>query len=269
MKAVYDEIVKAKKGGRYLIGSNVGGYKKPIFCTSGTLWYFEMIQEMGNEQPIYCFEPTKYETLEEIVPIYLLEMQSVQPYGPYTIVGYCQSGYIALEMTAALEQQGILGNNVILIESYAPNFEEEVEKRFRIKLFVDRIGEAFIVRPARYAAKLGNKTNRERAKLVVNKVKRLAGRYLSKKENLSRTAATMPQPNEVVFFKNPMFHPISGIVKIINASTAHPYSRYDPKNGWGTVLGNCLELHVIEGAHATIFKKPHVKFLAEKILQLL
>ncbi len=109
-----------------------GGSKRPIFYfhvhwIGGAFYCFNMAQQFGEDQPFYVFEPyridglsaTNYPSLEKMAADYLETMRSVQPEGPYTMVGFCGGGLIAFEIARQLRAGGEKTELLVLIEPLA------------------------------------------------------------------------------------------------------------------------------------------------------
>lgn len=138
------------------------GSKRPFFCVhpvGGEVFcYVELARQLGVEQPFYGFQvphqtqaqqQIPLQTIEEIACSYLVEMQEVQPLGPYILGGWSMGGVIAFEMAHQLVQQGQEVALLALFESHPPNvgqqsdrtliqqFAEDLEGVFSQKLYVD------------------------------------------------------------------------------------------------------------------------------------
>jgi thioesterase domain-containing protein len=68
------------------------------------------------------------ETLEEMITEYIVEMKTIQPEGPYTIVGYCYGNWIAYKMVEMLEDQDVSVDRMIQIDEndYLPDKAREL-----------------------------------------------------------------------------------------------------------------------------------------------
>ena len=94
------------------------GSKAPIFCMPGArnnlLFAHNFVKHWGDrDHPIYGIqEPLKEDsrplptTIEDCAAYYIEQIRSVQPEGPYYLVGYSIGGLIAYEMAQQLVAQG-------------------------------------------------------------------------------------------------------------------------------------------------------------------
>ncbi len=94
------------------------GNKSPVFCMPGAqnnlLFVNNLVKHWGDRQhPIYGLrEPLKEDsrplpsTIEDCAAYYIEQIRSVQPEGPYYLVGYSAGGLMAYEMAQQLVAQG-------------------------------------------------------------------------------------------------------------------------------------------------------------------
>ena len=82
--------------------------------------FADLAHELGAEQPFYGLQSVGLDgaeaplgSIEEMARLYVGEIRSVQPHGPYVIIGACFGATVAYEMTrqllAAGEEVGFLG----------------------------------------------------------------------------------------------------------------------------------------------------------------
>ena len=104
------------------------GDKPALFCLhdlfSRPISYLSLARSMAPDQPVYGLAPGPLEaaliaepSLQVLTPAYVEAVKSIQPSGPYRIVGYSFGGVPAFDLARALETQG---ENVelIIIDSY-------------------------------------------------------------------------------------------------------------------------------------------------------
>jgi hypothetical protein len=107
-----------------IVPLRTGGTLTPVFAVPGVLGnvlgFADLARDMGPNQPFYGFQSVglvgreaPLDSIEEMARLYLKEMRSVQPHGPYAILGACFGATVAYEMTrqllAAREEVGFLG----------------------------------------------------------------------------------------------------------------------------------------------------------------
>ncbi len=116
-----------------LIALNEKGDKRPIFCApsgiGNALPFYNLYELLGEQQPFYAFqcpgidgETPILQTVEQIASTFIIEMQKIDPYGPYCIGGYSFGGKIALEMALQLENKGYEVSELLIFDSAVINY---------------------------------------------------------------------------------------------------------------------------------------------------
>ena len=96
-----------------LVAIQPRGSEAPLFCFHagmGTLmFYYDLSRLLGPSQPVYGLSPRglnddsiPHRTVEEMVADYVQEIRTVQPRGPYHLVGFCFGGLLAFEAARQL-----------------------------------------------------------------------------------------------------------------------------------------------------------------------
>lgn len=102
---------------RTLVPIQVNGDEAPIACihpnTGEVLFYRSLATHLGNDQPLIGVKPLgldgtedPIESIPDMAALYTRELRSVQPHGPYRLVGYCLGATLALEMARQFEADG-------------------------------------------------------------------------------------------------------------------------------------------------------------------
>jgi acyl transferase domain-containing protein len=107
------------------------GDKAPIFAVPGAggnaLSMQQLSHALGNRQPFYCLEPvgldgyaTPMASVDAIAEFNILALQSVQPKGPYRLLGYSNGGIVAFEMARKLLDRGEKVASLTMLDSLPP-----------------------------------------------------------------------------------------------------------------------------------------------------
>ncbi|MEM7533715.1 MAG: AMP-binding protein [Chloroflexota bacterium] len=116
------------------------GDNRPIFFLPGGgggeeefLIYAPLIHLLGTEQPIYGFyargvhtKDKPHQDVGQMASDYVRELRTVQPTGPYTIIGECSGGRIAYEMARHLQAQGESVDSLILMNTNLRPLEKSI-----------------------------------------------------------------------------------------------------------------------------------------------
>lgn len=103
--------------------------RPPFFCIHAggghVIFFRDLAQHLGKDQTFYGIqaygidgnrEPKR--TYEEFAAVYVQEMRTVQPEGPYYVGGECLGGSLAFEVARQLEAQGQKVGLVVMFDSY-------------------------------------------------------------------------------------------------------------------------------------------------------
>jgi amino acid adenylation domain-containing protein/non-ribosomal peptide synthase protein (TIGR01720 family) len=107
------------------------GSKPPLFCihpAGGIVFpYYTLAHYLGKDQPLYGIQdPGLYHTqsapksIEAMAVHYLEALKTVQPEGPYRLLGWSAGGVVAYEMAQQLIRQGHTVDRLIILDTGAP-----------------------------------------------------------------------------------------------------------------------------------------------------
>ncbi|MFF9090314.1 amino acid adenylation domain-containing protein, partial [Streptomyces sp. NPDC014991] len=112
-----------------LLPLRASGGRPPLFCVhpaGGLSWcYTGLLRHLGPDRPVYGLQsrglahPEAYpETMEELVADYVEQIRSVQPTGPYHLLGWSFGGLAAHAVAVRLRAQGDDVAFLALLDSY-------------------------------------------------------------------------------------------------------------------------------------------------------
>jgi pristinamycin I synthase 3 and 4 len=137
------------------------GVHPPLFCIHtglGVSWvYFRLVQYL-DDRPVYGLQARGLDgvtplapTLEAMVTDYIEQIRTIQPEGPYHLLGWSFGGAVAQAMAAELERQGETVALLALLDSHNSQSyrgsqitleEQDIEKQTR-NLAVSQFGAKF------------------------------------------------------------------------------------------------------------------------------
>jgi amino acid adenylation domain-containing protein len=126
------KIIRDKKwnaGWYSLVPIRPGGSKPPLFFVHGAggnvLLYRDLASHLGDDQPFYGLQSQGldgqrpyFTRFEDMAALYVKEIRSLQPDGPYFLGGYCLGGELALEMAQQLFAQNQKVALLAMVETY-------------------------------------------------------------------------------------------------------------------------------------------------------
>ncbi|MBB5872722.1 amino acid adenylation domain-containing protein [Allocatelliglobosispora scoriae] len=105
------------------------GTRAPLFCVhpaSGIAWvYSGLLRHLGPDQPVYGLQARGFTHpgepaagMAELVRHYLAEIRSVQPSGPYRLMGWSFGGVVAHALAAALQAEDERVELLAILDGY-------------------------------------------------------------------------------------------------------------------------------------------------------
>jgi amino acid adenylation domain-containing protein len=218
------------------------GNKPPLFLLPGYLFYHNLAKYLGDDQPLYGFEPLNIDRTEEVAAMFIKQMKQIQPTGPYFIGGFCASGIIAYEvaqqLTAAGDEIGLLS----LFEVYTPDVTvSKASKKYLSDKF------------AHWKAAFSYNSFRAKIKLIYNESQKLLQYFLLNQfRSMISDYKLKPYDGKIVLFK--------ALDEIVSSSSPDPYM------GWNRYCSaHNITLIKIPGNHNTLFKEPYIAITAAQI----
>jgi thioesterase domain-containing protein/acyl carrier protein len=114
-----------------LVSIQPGGSKWPFFCIHGcggsATNYYDLARYLGLEQPFFALQAlgidrnqAPQKRIEDMATLYIKEIRSIQPEGPYFLGGGGGGGTIAFEIAQQLKAQGQKTDLLVLIDPGSP-----------------------------------------------------------------------------------------------------------------------------------------------------
>jgi amino acid adenylation domain-containing protein len=106
-----------RKARSAVIALRNAGTLPPLYAVPGVfgdaLGFAHLVRELGSDQPFYGLQSVgldgaeaPLDSIEEMARVYVSEIQSVQPHGPYALIGACFGATVAYEMARQLLDAG-------------------------------------------------------------------------------------------------------------------------------------------------------------------
>lgn len=116
-----------------LLPLRTGGEGLPLFCVhpaGGLSWcYGGLMKSLGTDYPIYGLQARGIarreefpETLDEMAADYIRHIHTVQPHGPYYLLGWSLGGNVAHAMATQLQNQGEEIALLVMLDAYPNHF---------------------------------------------------------------------------------------------------------------------------------------------------
>ncbi|PZV23418.1 MAG: hypothetical protein DCF12_19045 [Snowella sp.] len=229
---------------------------RPILFAIHWLYYTrDLSKYLGEDQPIYGLSfgigyfkkhLLLLNTIEELAKHYIEEMQSLQPKGPYFLIGHSFGGLVAYEMAQQLLAKGEQIGFIALFDTFTGVLEKLPMEQRLINIF------SF---PRK---SLTNITVNIKIKLqnIFKLIQKVIAKYeysnnLSIK-SLMQTYNPQIYLGQVLFFK-------------ARDSFSISYKLEPPEVNLQKLVMRNLEIYEISGTHISMLQEPHIKLLAEKL----
>jgi len=246
------------------------GSNRPIFCVhpvSGLVHcYVPLGQHLGTNQPIYALQSIGIEegqvpltTVESMAALYISGLRTIQPEGPYQIVGYSMGVVVAYEMAVQLAASGQEISLLAMIDGgFSASSEEKDDDAQQGQqhgehiALLDLAEDVGIPRTEMEALEPGEQLSRYLAKAKRD------GIIPSDVSNQDfRRVLAVIAANRVA---RSLYHPKKFVGDVVLLRTKHLGG--DPAYGFST-LARATEVIEVEGSHNKLLENPSVTRIAE------
>jgi len=251
------------------------GHHTPLFCVhpagGNVLCYLELGQQLGSEQPLYAFqaygldaEQAPHTEIADMAQAYISAMKSVQPQGPYQIMGWSFGGQVALEMATQLQARNESVTFLGMLDAIAPHIVREIlsEPEDDAQFFADYFTQADAELSLDYLRQLspedqmtyvieqGRQAGIFPADVDLSQTRRLVQVY---RVNMSAMLRYQAQKYQ-------------GRITLFQASERRPEDPIlPPEHGWQVYSDQAVAVISVPGKHHTMVNLPHVQTLAQQI----
>jgi amino acid adenylation domain-containing protein len=256
-----------------LVNIQPHGLSAPFFCVHAVggqvISYAELAQELGLERPFYGlqsppanFFPEPDISIEQMAALYIREIRSVQPVGPYLLGGWSMGGLVAWEMAQQLAKEGETTGLLALIDTTPPsrylaadNRADEMSMLARFALDMSRL-------VGRDPTALAEQFSRAVAQDQWNMVQEALISYgvlTPKTAHAEMTALLDTFTRNFLAINNYSLQQSQQRVVYFRASESP--ERFS--KAWTTWAGRGIEYHSVPGDHFTMLRQPGVRIIAE------
>ncbi len=256
-----------------LVPLRTKGNKPPIFCMHAggghIYFYYALSKYLSDDQPIYSMQPVGldgvsayHQSIKEMAADYIKEIKSVQPEGPYSLLGTCFSNAVCLEIAHQLKEKGETISSFIVVDSGG----RELGKRVRIPSPVPPVGW----RLKRFINLEFKQAKDAVLKKISKRMEKLEKKWILLTESKQEKRLREMKQHLGKLYEDYYWKPCQQRVTLIRSSEFND----DPNKNfhlerWGALAAEGLDIHVVEGHHETLFLEPEVQNLATKLQQCL
>ena len=256
-----------------LVPIQPNGSRTPLFCVHALgpslLFYRQLATYLGSDQPFYAMQSPlesqariRESSIEELASLYLKEVQTFFPQGPYLLGGASLGGFIALEMCQQLHTKGEKPGLLILFDAAVPGCDQHVALKEQVSRHWQNLrnqGPVYLVQ------KVVSKSRRS-AQAAACSCYQLLGRSLPASLHYFQVEEAHKRALGRYTIQ---FYPEK--ITLMRAADVEETvaTRRNATLGWETLTGGGLEIHDVPGGHTSMFEEPNVRTLAEKLKPIL
>jgi amino acid adenylation domain-containing protein len=255
-----------------LVSMQPQGTSTPLFFVHAVdgqvMSYAELSRELGLEQPFYGlqspsaeFFPDSDAGITQMATLYIREMRTVQPHGPYLLGGWSMGGLVAWEMAQQLAKQGETVKLLALIDTAPPSgYREESNKTDEPSMlarFAMNVSRLVGKDPRPLAEKFLRLTPQDQW-MMVEETLTSYGVLSPATAHVEMTALLNVFTRNFLAMNNYIASPGNQQVVFFRASET-PEHLAEP---WTTLAGGGIQFHSVPGDHVTILTQPTVRIIA-------
>jgi thioesterase domain-containing protein len=255
--------------------------KPPLFLVSGMLGNVlnlrHLAAHLGEDQPVWAIqarglygEAEPHKRFPQMAADYLSELREVQPEGPYYLGGFSGGGIAALEMAqqlrAADQEIGIL----IMLDTPAKipglTWGDRLHLQWRKLLEGGPTYPLEFIKHRWQWEKQRFQSRRSDSKEEVSPALFRSAQIEAAFREALDHYDIQPYPGKVTLFRPPLDEAyVLGPEKVVN----HQMAFVTHDNHWNRYVTGETEVHVVPGEHNSMVLEPHVRVLADKLLECL
>lgn len=270
---------------RSLVTIEPNGSKPPFFCVHeiiGNAVYCQRLLRYLSDQPLYGLQPPGLDgrqapltDIKEMAALYIKEMKTIQPVGPYFLGGYSFGGYVAYEIGQQLQAQGEKVALLALFDTSTGDYKKRLPLRWFIYQIQQIFQNGFKVIVAKAKAKLQSKWNQNSLQKAeaqqstdwvsadfseVTRTLQLDSKNLMD-QNIERVTKANFQAMED-YVPQVYSSSVTLFRAILEQSEKGWYLA--PQLGWSNLVRR-LDVQEISSLHINLFDEPQVEQVAEKL----
>ncbi len=246
--------------------------KPPLFCIhpigGNILEYYPLATYLGNERSIYGLQSqgldglqSPLDRIEDMASKYIQEIVTVEPNGPYRLMGYSLGGLIAFEIAHQLQSQGKQVDFLGLLDSPAPAIDinpvrpslwkscqlhlsnlKQLDRSAKIRYVSDRVNHRF--------------KQVDYRELVIGE--------------LADVGTTMPHILDLIDINlqaacNYQPQVYRGSVCLFRCRVQSMQYALHQDLGWSKLVDGVLAINHIPGNHYGVLREPNIQLVAEEL----
>nr|VFJ66085.1 MAG: amino acid adenylation domain-containing protein [Candidatus Kentron sp. FW] len=287
LAATTDTMGKSTDPWQPLVAIQTGGVWPPFFCLPGAggnvLYFQRLAHALGEERPFYGLQAVGLDgesepdtTVEAMAARYIREIRTVQPQGPYLLGGHSFGGWVGLEMSKQLREQGEQVARLAIFDTTVPSGQsigadwEEADWIVEIAHIAERLlGIALEISDSELRRMDTDEQLGYLHGLLGQNGWELSVKQLQALVRIFRANCQMDYvPRDISPIPISLFkarEPASVTRTGIQMEAFSQPLKADPTWGWGQYAAGTVELHEVPGNHYTMMNGSNAQVLAERL----
>ncbi|NER84248.1 MAG: hypothetical protein F6K42_32880, partial [Leptolyngbya sp. SIO1D8] len=256
-----------------LVPLRTKGGKTPIFCMhagGGHVYFYHALSKyLDDDQPVYSMQPVGldgisgyHESIKTMAADYLKEIQSIQPKGPYALLGTCFSNAVCLEIAHQLRKMGESISLLVIVDSGGRELGRRIRKPVQIPPMNKRL--------KRFVGLNFKDAKNAIRKKITKRFEKLKKKWIILTETKHARKLREMQEHLGKLYEDYYWEPCQEKVTLIRSSE---YNEDPNKNfhleRWSAIALGGLSVYVVPGEHLTLFEEPAVEHLARQLQECL
>ena len=262
---------------RSLVPIQPHGSKPPIVLVTGAggnvLSFADLARVLGSDCPTYGLQARGLDgneapltRIEDIAAHYIDELRTVQPHGPYRLVGACIGGVISFEMAHQLLARGEPIGLLAMLDAWPPRAARRGTRVSSPHPAVVSL-EFALRRLLMYGRKLATLASKERWAFLVEKAKRFRTLIIQRNrlsEVRSEIRRTVVERANLQGLRHYVLRPYPGQILYISAGRRDVSSRQDLRAVWREYALGGVEVYSLPvETSGQMLVEPYVRGLAD------
>lgn len=272
-----DENGKVEAGWSCLVPIQPRGNKRPLFLVHGAggnvLLYQALARHLAPDYPLYGLQSQgldaktpPLDNLEDMAKLYLKEIRTIQPRGPYLLGGYCMGGTIAYEIAQMLLKSGESTDLLAMLDTYNFGLALKASATSQILQKVKfHVGNFVKLRPGEMVSYIREKVRVARDGELANLLGRkpAPGPNPEAEDGLQIREASVQNMNDAACDRYEP-KPYTGKLTLFKPVVNYDYYP-DPKMGWGHLVSGGIETVELPVNPHAMLVEPYVQLLANEL----
>jgi amino acid adenylation domain-containing protein len=261
---------------RSLVPIKAGAGRPPLFAVPGVpgiaLGFNDLVRLAAPDQPFYALQSVGLDgeappltRIEDIAAHFVREVRTVQPDGPYHLLGVCMGGVVTYEMAQQLHSTGQSVALLALVETWLPRPLSAPRLRLGGNVFLRFVAERLLLYAQTFARlERAERMDYLRSRLTVLR-QAIAAQDAFRGDRSELHRARVSQAN-LHAFRQYVPRPYPGPVVVFRATGRRARTRVDRRLAWRDLATGGMHVHDVPGMDSgLVLREPNVRVFVDHL----